>query len=76
MGIFGKKVTSVNTEIVVDDFPPDQRKLNVLMGVANAVCQDKPDVTLELTESLEGHPVSEIKKYEDEFKSWNLERYL
>ena len=21
-------------------------------------------------------PVSEIKKYEDEFKSWNLERYL
>ena len=56
MGIFGKKAKSVNAEIIVDAFPAEQRKLNVLMGVANTVYQDKPEVALELTESLEGHP--------------------
>jgi hypothetical protein len=56
MGIFGKKAKSTNMEIALGGFSAEQRKLNVLMGVANAVCQEKPEVTLELTESLESHP--------------------
>jgi hypothetical protein len=56
MGIFSKKVKSFNPEVAGVATSEEQRKLNVLMGVANALCQIKPDITLELTDSVESHP--------------------
>ena len=55
MGIFGKKSINFVSD-GFDETPIGKRKLNVVMGFANSLLTEDPDLALELIAGLDKHP--------------------
>jgi len=56
MGIFGKKSSKSFVSDGFDDSPKGQRKLSIVMDLANSLLVGNPDLSLELIAGVQKHP--------------------
>jgi hypothetical protein len=56
MGIFGKKSSTSFVSDGFDDSPKGQRKLSIVMDLANSLLVGNPDLSLELIAGVQKHP--------------------
>jgi hypothetical protein len=56
MGIFGKKSSKSFVSEGFDDSPKGQRKLSIVMDLANSLLVGNPDLSLELIAGVQKHP--------------------
>jgi hypothetical protein len=63
MGIFGKKSSKSFVSEGFDDSPKGQRKLSIVMDLANSLLVGNPDLSLELIAGVQKHPVQAQSKW-------------